>query len=154
MPKVRSTPVARSIPFDNSSNGFTSNQVQGAIEEIGASASPGFSWGRNGGLLAGTWLQNDGVNSNSAGRYVGIDNPRVVLFFCSSNTVSTFTLTLYSHDGASVNLTALGTLTVTAARGAVAAVNFPTSKGKQLACRITAGSADDLVAGVILKGTP
>lgn len=148
-------PVAGEIPFDNSGNGFSSDNVQNAIEEIGASASPGFSWGRSGGLLASTWLQVDGgVPSNSAGRYVAINNPVVALFFCSSDTVSTFTLTMYSHDGDSTNLTVLGTLTITAARGGTSgAVSWPTAKGKQIAVRLTSGSANNLVAGAILKGT-
>lgn len=148
------TPVAGEIPFDNSTDGFTSDNVQAAIEEIGASASPGFSFGRSGGLLASTWLQVDGgVPSNSAGRYVPINNPVIVNFFCSSDTTSTFVLTLYQHDGNAINLTALGTLTVTAAMGAQATVNFATVKGKQLAVRLTSGSANNLVAGVILKGS-
>jgi hypothetical protein len=146
--------VARSIFFDNSSNGFSSNNVQQAIEEIGASASPGFSWGRSGGLLSSTWLQVDGgVPSNSAGRYVPIASPVVALFFCSSDTVSTFTLTVYEHDGNAINLNAIGTLTITAARGGnTGAISWPTSQGKQLAVRLTAGSANNLVAGAILKG--
>lgn len=149
------TPVAGEIPFDNATNGFTSDNVQNAIEEIGASASPGFSWGRSGGLFASTWLQVDGgVPSNSAGRYVAINSPVVALFFCSSDTVSTFTLTLYSHDGNAVNLTSLGTLTITAGLGGdTGAISWPTAKGKQLAVRLTSGSANNLVAGCVLKGT-
>lgn len=149
------TPVAGEVPFDNASNGFTSGDVQGAIEEIGASASPGFSWGRSGGLFASTWLQVDGgVPSNSAGRFVAINNPVVSLFFCSSDTSSTFTLTLYEHDGNAVNLNALGTLTITTALGGTTGtISWPTTKGKQLAVRLTAGSANNLVAGAVLKGT-
>lgn len=145
--------VAKSVPFDNSSNGFSATDVQGAIEEIGASASPGFSWGRAGGLLASTWLQVDGgVPSNSAGRYVPINNPVVVNVFCSSDTTSTFTITFYQHDGNSVNLTSIGTMTVTSATGGQQTVNWPTAKGKQLAVRLTSGSANNLVVGCILKG--
>lgn len=151
---VEVTPVAGEIPFDNGSNGFNSTNVQQAIEEIGASASPGFSWGRSGGLFASTWLQVDGgVPSNSAGRYVAISNPVVALFFCSSDTVSTFTLTMYSHDGDGINLTVLGTLTITSARGgSTGVVAWPTAQGKQIAVRLTSGSANNLVAGAILKG--
>lgn len=148
------SPVATTIPFDNSSNGFDSNNVQTAIEEIGASASPGFSFGRAGGLLASTWLQVDGnVPSNSAGRYIPINNPIVSKVFCSSDTVSTFTLTFYTHEGNSVNLTSIGTLTVTAAKGADADVTWSVTKGTQLAVRLTSGSANNVVAGVILKGS-
>lgn len=153
-PKVTIGQVARSTPFDNSGNGFAATNTQAAIEEIGASASPGFSWGRSGGLFASTWLQVDGgVPSNSAGRYVAIASPVVALFFCSSDTVSTFTLTMYSHDGDGINLTTLGSLTITSARGgSTGPISWPTAQGKQIAVRLTSGSANNLVAGAILKG--
>jgi hypothetical protein len=41
MSKIQSTPVAQSIPFDNSTNGFTSTNVQTAIEEA-KTATSGF----------------------------------------------------------------------------------------------------------------
>ena len=45
---IKKSQVAESIPFDNDSNGFASDDVQGAIEElstkVATSASPGFSW--------------------------------------------------------------------------------------------------------------
>lgn len=40
-PKIKTSQVARSTPFDNSSNGFTATNVQEAIEE--ASSGSGFS---------------------------------------------------------------------------------------------------------------
>ena len=53
MSKYFSTsPVAKVVPFDNTNNDFDASDVQGAIEEIGASASSGFSFGRAGGLLS------------------------------------------------------------------------------------------------------
>jgi hypothetical protein len=41
MSKIQATPVAVSVPFDNSTNGFTSTNVQTAIEEA-KTASSGF----------------------------------------------------------------------------------------------------------------
>ena len=37
-PKVYTTPVAKSVPFDNSTNGFTATDTQSAIEEAKSSA--------------------------------------------------------------------------------------------------------------------
>ena len=37
--KVEVTPVAASVPFDNSTNGFSSTDVQAAIEEAKSSSS-------------------------------------------------------------------------------------------------------------------
>lgn len=152
MTYVKASPVARSVPFDNSTNDFDANTVQGAIEEIGASASPGFSWGRPGNLLVNTWLQNDGVTSNLTGRFVSINNPRIVQIFTGNQTVGSYTLTVYEHDGNSIGLTTLGTISVVSDRGNSVDVDIPITQGRQLAIRLTTGSADNIIAGLILKG--
>lgn len=152
MSGIKTTQVAISVPFDNSTNDFDATNVQTALEEIGASASPGMSFGRQGGLLSSTWLLNEGVPSNAAGRYVPINNPVISEVFASSDTVSTYTITVYSHDGNSINLTVLGTLTVTSARGASQTVVWPTAKGKQIAVRLTSGTTNNLIVGLVLKG--
>ena len=149
-------PVAAGVPFDNTDgNNFTSTNVQSAIEEIGASASPGFSFGRSGGLLANTWLYVDGsVPSNSVGRYIPINNPVVSRLFVGCDSAATFTITLYQHTGNLANLSTLATLTVTAATGADSGIiSVAATKGYQLAIQVTSGSANNVVAGVILKGT-
>lgn len=40
-PLVRTSPVAKSVPFDNSTNSFNSTDVQSAIEEIKGSGKAG-----------------------------------------------------------------------------------------------------------------
>jgi len=42
MAKVTMSPVAQSVPFNNATNGFTSNNVQGAIEEARNSPAVNF----------------------------------------------------------------------------------------------------------------
>lgn len=148
-----SIPHAENVPFDNSTNGFTSDTVQDAIEEIGASASPGFTWGRSGASGSGTWLQNDSVPSNLAGRTLVLGDGKVVKIFSATEDANTYELTLYYHDGNSINLTTVTTLTVTASRtGDSGTINFSIPAGKQLAIRITSGSAKNIVAGVVLQG--
>jgi len=39
--KIQATPVAVTVPFDNSTNGFTATNVQTAIEEAKASGGGG-----------------------------------------------------------------------------------------------------------------
>lgn len=153
MTKVFTTPVAKSVPFDNTSNGFTASEVQAAIEEIGASASPGFSWGRSASIGAGTWLLNESVPSNTTGRYVSISSPKITQIFTSNEDISTYTITIYEHEGNSVNLTPLTTLDVTASRGNSASVDITITQGRQLAVRVTSGSAKNVLAGVIIKGS-
>lgn len=149
-------PVAESIPFDNETNGFSSDNVQDAISEIGASASPGFSFGRSGALSQNTWLRRPGnVPSNRAGVTIGINNPVIVGVACANRSVETYTVELYEHEGNEQNLTLLGTVTVVSATSDTFTVNFPATRGRQLAVRLGAtstGNVQDLGVDVTLVG--
>jgi len=144
---------AATMMFDSSNNSFESNTVQEAIEEVGAGASPGFSFSRPGDTWWSTWLNKaGGVSSNRAGVTVFIDNPVITKVACSSENESTYDLTVYEHDGDEVNLTELGVVSVTAERTHIFEVNWATTKGKQLAARLTDGSATNLGVDLQLKG--
>lgn len=150
--------IAENFPFDETVTGeLTATNVQGAIDEISqtvaTSASPGFSFGRASNVNNGTWLQCEGVPSNKSGRWVYINNAVITRVFVSNENVTTFDLSVYSHDGNSVNLTLLGTVTVSAARGDSFEVSFSVPVDKQLALRVTSGSARNVVAGLELQGT-
>jgi len=148
------TEVAESVPFDNATNGFTSDNVQGAIEEIGASASPGFTWGRSGVSGSGTYCLNDAVPSNKAGRTVVLNSAKIVKLFTASEDLDTYTLQIYYHDGNEINLTLVTTLTVTASRtGDSGTISISVPNGKQLAAKLNTGSAKNLIVGIIMQGT-
>lgn len=150
---IRKSQVAESIPFDNDSNGFSSDNVQDAIEEIGASASPGFSFGRSGTVSTNSWLRRPGnVPSNRAGVTIPIDNPEIISVACSNRNVDNYTISVYEHDGNQTNLTLLGSVSVVNATGGIFPVSFSATKGKQLAVRITAGSARDIGVDLVLVG--
>ena len=117
---------------------------------LGFSASPGFTWGRKGTVGIGTYLQNDDVPSNVTGRLIAFSDPVIRKILITNGAVSTFTLTIQEHDG--VTYTDLTTVTVTADRESVANVNVPVTSGKQLAVKLTAGSANNPVVGIILDG--
>jgi hypothetical protein len=151
------TPVAEQIPFDNETNGFVSDTVQDAIEEIGASASPGFSFGRSGTLSPNTWLRRPGnVPSNRAGVTISISSPIIVNIACANRNVETYDVEIYEHEGNQVNLTLLGTVTVTSATSGSFAVNFPVTSGRQLAVRLGStgtGNVRDLGVDLTLIGS-
>ena len=147
------TDVAESIPFDNATNGFTSDNVQGAIEEIGASASPGFSFGRSSTTGAGTWLLRVGsIPSNKTGVPMGISSPSITNIQVGNEDVSTFGVEVYEHEGNEVNLTLLTTVNVVAARTGIFSVSVPATSGRQLAVKISSGSGKNIGVDVILKG--
>lgn len=157
MPKVNLTPVAESIPFDNDSNGFSSDDVQGAIDElstvVGASASPGFNFGRSGNVGSGTWLNVTGnVPSNRAGITVALNSPEITQVFVANQNINTFDIGIYEHEGDQVNLTLLGTVSVVSSRSETFTVSIPVTSGRQLAVRVTSGSTKNVNVGLQLKG--
>lgn len=152
--------VASSLFFDNSTNGLVSDNVQDAIEEINqtvlTSASPGFSFGRSGNVSIGAYLQNETVPSNVSGRWVYISDAKVTRVFVSNENTTTYKMNVYSHDGNEVNLTLLGSVTVTAAKGGAFTVSWPVATNKQLAVRVapdSPNSAKNVVCGLELSGT-
>lgn len=149
--------VASETPFDNSTNGFVADNVQDAIEETKVSASPGFGFGRSGNVSSNTWLlRTGGVPSNKTGVAMGISNPQLKQIDVGSEDVDTFDIAIYEHEGNEVNLTLLTTVSIISARTASFDVNdFGTvnaTQGRQLAVRITNGSAKNLGVDVTLIG--
>jgi hypothetical protein len=149
--------IAENIPYDPSDSGLTATDVKAGLDElstnIATSASPGFSWGRSGNLSTNTWLQNEGVSSNRAGRTVTFSSPEITRIFTASEDLNTYTITIYEHEGDSINLTALTTLSATASRTADSGtISVTVTQGRQLAIRITSGSAKNLVVGMTLAG--
>lgn len=150
--------IAGNVPFDNTvTNELVATDTQGAIDEISntvaTSASPGFSFGRASNVNTNTWLNCEGVPSNKAGRWVYINNAVITRVFVSNEQQTTFTVTVYYHDGNEINLTSLGSVTVSNAYGDSFDVSFAVPTDKQLALRVTAGSARNVVAGLELQGT-
>ena len=146
--------IPSNIPFSDPS--FAADNVQDAITESGASASPGFSFGRSGNVSGNTWLRRPGnVPSNRAGVTIPVANPVVSEVACSNRNIDTYTLEIWEHEGNLTNDNLLGTITVTSARGGVFNVNFPSSKGKQIAVRLASGggSVRDLGVDVVIKGS-
>jgi len=145
---------AENVPFDNTSNGFTSTDLQGAVEEIGASASPGFSFGRSGNVSNGSWLRRPGnVPSNRAGVTIPINNPEIISVSCSNRNVDNYTISVYEHDGNSSNLVLLGSVSVVNSTGGIFPVSFIATQGKQLAVRLTSGNVRDIGVDLVLVGS-
>lgn len=153
-------PVAGSVPFDNSSNGFTSEDTQAAIEEVkasvAASASPGFTWGRSGTVTKNTWLLNDSVPSNTSGRIIALNGAVIKEIFCANeDPTAGIVLGIYQHEGGLVNAILLGAVTTLAQRSNTFSVSFSVTFGKQLAVKLESSSvnAKNIVVGVQIAGS-
>lgn len=148
------TSVATQVPFDNTGTDFTAENVQDALVEVGASASPGFNFGRSANVGTGTWLLVTGsVPSNRSGITVALSNAEVKEIYVANQDVSTFDITVYEHEGDETNLTSLGTVSITSSRSASFAVSYTVTTGRQLAVRLTSGSAKNLNVGLQLSGS-
>lgn len=157
MSGVKKSQVADSQPFDNTGTDLVSETTGEAIRElaatVGVSASPGFSFGRSGNNSSGTWLLVTGsVPSNRAGITVALQNPEITQIFIGNENISTFDIGIYEHEGDEINLTLIGTVSVVASRSANFDVSISVTSGRQLAARVTSGSARNLNVGLQLKG--
>jgi len=155
--KKKKIQIAKETPFDNSTNGFTAEETQAAIEEINqtfiTSVSPGFGFGRSSKVNRGTWLQCETVPSNKAGRHVYVNNAKVITVFVSSENIDTFDIGVYHHTGDETNLTFLGIVSIIASRGGTFSVSWPVPTNTQLALKLELGDARNLVCGLELSGT-
>lgn len=149
------TPVAKSIPFDNETNGFTSTDAQAAIEETKnvavAVVSPGFTWGRSGNIPTNTYLLNDTVPSNLTGRIVPFAGLIDKIYVSCENT-STFTVTVQKRSGAS--FVDLFSASLSAERIKVSSPSsVAVSALDELSIKITSGSCKNPVVGIVIKGS-
>jgi len=148
---------ADQISYDNGASGLDAINVQDAIDELAAnsatSASPGFSFGRSGNVLTGTYLQCESVPSNVAGRWVFINSALVERVFVSNELSTTFTLEFFYHDGNSIGETSLGTVTVSGAYGGSFPVSWSVPLNKQLSVKMAANAAKNIVCGLSLRGS-
>lgn len=110
--------------------------------------APAFALARQGAVGAGTWLLNQGVPSNLTG--IRVFTPSALTrVFVDSSSQSTFEVTIYSHDHSTFSV--LTVLTVTADYGNELTVDIPLVLGHSLGARITSGTANDPVVGLILE---
>ena len=148
--------IAKSIFFDNSTNGFIAKDTQGAIEEVAnrvaVSASPGFSWGRSGNSSAGTYLQNDTVPSNITGRLVPVSSGSITTVFVACDIDATFTIVVERRVGNT--FTQIASVSVTASRKQTfSGLNVPVTLNDEICVKIGTGSAQNVVVGLIIRGS-
>lgn len=149
--------TGESTPFNNTGTDLISTETGPAIRElaaaVGASASPGFSFGRSSNVNVNTWLLTTGsVPSNKAGITVALNNPEITQIYIANEDISTFDISIYEHEGDEINLTLLDTVSVVSKRSDTFDLAVSVTSGRQLAARVTSGSAKNVNVGLQLKG--
>lgn len=154
--------VAKTVPYDDTIQTPVSgtSDVQAMLDylknQVAVSASPGFTWGRSGTITQSTWLLNDSVPSNLSGRTVFLNSAEIVrVFVANQDATSGIIIEVYTHDGDSVNLTLVGSVTTAATRSNTFTVSLPITLNKQVALYIANGSASgkNMVVGCLIKGS-
>lgn len=123
------------------------------LSELTVSASPGFTWGRSGNASSGTWLLNDSVPSNKSGRAIFIDDPQLSSLFVRCESIDTFDLEVYEHDGTVFTLITTVSIIASRAHDVTFPTPIPLTKGKELAIKLVNGSAKNPVVGCLLGGS-
>lgn len=153
--------VASSTPYDDNVQSplSGSDNVQGALDylkdTLANSASPGFTYGRSGSLPPNTWLLNDTVPSNKAGRINYLNSCFIKKVFISQENAEAVKIGIYSHDGNENNLTLISTILTPASRTNYFDIDAPVSINKQIAIKIeedSPNSAKNIDVGLMLKG--
>lgn len=133
------TQVSSVVPFDNSTNGFTSDNAQSAIEEAkqtAANASRGPTiCGFDGNGSSGRWLEFFSNNPSNNNPFIIAENNQLIAVSLSSSANSTGTITIYKN-GVSVQTISLSASQKNAISGLL--INF--SPLDELSAQVTSGS--------------
>jgi hypothetical protein len=128
--------------------------IEELINQLTAvSASPGFTWGDSGNINSGTFLLNDTVPSNQAGRMVPLKSGEITKIFVANQDANTFTIEILKRTGPGT-FSSLTTVSVVAARTKVETKSgVSVAENDELVCKVSAGSCKNPVVGVIIRGT-
>jgi len=129
---------------------MVSTEILAFIEEyvrqfVGASVSPGFTWGKSGNVSSNTYLLNDSVPSNKAGRVVPVDGTIAKIFVACEND-ATGTIGIYENTGSSFVL--LASISLTSQRKKVQSYDVDVDEEDELVAKVISGSFKNPVIGV------
>lgn len=155
IPPITRTQEASDTPFDNSTNGLVSTDVQAAIEEVNTVRSFTAMFNRSGSVPASTWLLSDTIPSNISGYAIAPTAANIVKIFVSNQDPTVMNLEFYTHDGNGINLTLIGTAVTAATRSNTFSVTYSVAVNKQIAVRLGAASAagKNLIVGCLVRGS-
>lgn len=132
-------PVAGQVPFDNDTNGFTSDNTQEAIEEaasLGGLASRGpTTCGFDGGGSTGRWLEFFTNNPSNNSPFIIAEPCQLIAVSVSSSSNSTGTITIYKN-GSSVQTISLSASKKNRVNGLL--INF--TDLDEISAQVTSGS--------------
>ena len=114
--------------------------------------SAGFTWGASGPQNAGSYLLNDGVPSNKAGRIISLNSGSLVSVSVTSFNNDSFSIKIQKRSGnVFVDLV---TVTISNSRTFSSLISpVALSVGDELACLISSGICSNPIVSVQVKGS-
>jgi hypothetical protein len=119
-------------------------------------SSPGFVYGAVGSKTTGFWLTSEGIPSNVVGVPILFGDGVVSQIAVGTEIEADYTLGIYQHEGAGLNLSLVGQANVVSGGPKRLETNFPvtsTSPNVQLACRLLTGNTLNLKVSLVVKGS-
>lgn len=138
--RVEATQVAKSTPFDNSTNGFLATETQSAIEEVNSKVTGKpravISFNYGGTANSGRWLERiTNTGSDVVPFYCSEPMHIKALSLITSDAANTGTVTLYKNG---VSLT---TISLTAEKYyTISGLSYAFAVGNYLSAQVTSGS--------------
>jgi hypothetical protein len=136
--------------------------LEAPCELVGTSiaASPGYSFGRAGVLIANTYLNRPGgTPSNNTGVNFGLTSGSLDIVATGTKSADTYTLTISQHDGNNASPTVIAVVSVTALTKAILLkdVDFvqvgALIKNRQVAVEVTTGTANNIGVDLQFSGS-
>lgn len=136
---IYKSPVARGVPFDNSTNGFTATETQAAIEEaklVASNASRGPTvCGFDGNASNGRWLEFYSNNPSNNNPFIVSEPSELVALSVSASANATGTVTVFKNG---ISLT---TISLSAARkNRIKGLALSLTDLDEISVQITSGS--------------
>lgn len=131
--------------------------IEEIVRQVTATTSqPQQFYTKEGNSTANTWLENGSINSNIVGVPFGLFNGTLLKVWVGKEITSNCNVGIYTHDGDEINLSLIHTVSMVVGDGRtksfdVTGVSIP--KDKQIAARITSGSAKNIKVYLITNGT-
>lgn len=143
------TPVARSVPFDNDTNGYIATDTQAAIEETATQSGQSryaVIIGYNGNANSIKYLEVFSSNPSNTSPFIVSEPGTIESLGISASSSSTGTVTIYK------NAVASGTVSLTAQTSNSTIITPVTvAAGDKISAAVTSGSASNPVLSVLIK---
>lgn len=147
------SPVSRSIPFDNTTNGFTSTEAQSAIEEAKNTASDASRGptlcGFDGNAATGRWLEFYANNPSNGNPFIIAEPVELVAVSVSASTNSTGVITIFKNG------VSLQTISLSASRkNRIKGLLHSLTDLDELSVQVTSGSITKPVLYMFIRTLP